>query len=51
MHHVRYHKIDLSCTLASQLEKKLLVEFPVFLVLLQEEAKQYLLVGEESNTG
>lgn len=47
----KYYTIDIQKSLASQLSGKHILEFPVFLVLLPDEAKDYPLVGQESTTG
>ena len=46
---VRYFKLDLSQTLASQLQHKTVIEFPDLLVLLPEQKADYKLIGEESS--
>jgi len=46
---VRYYSLDLTQSLASQLEHKTIIEFPEFLVLLPTQIADYKLMGESSS--
>jgi len=47
---VRYYKLDLKQSLASQLEHKTVIEFPTLLVLLPHQVPDYNLIGDSSGT-
>ena len=49
---VQYHRISIGeCTLASQLQDKTIIEFPIFMVLLPEEVVDYQVIGSSNNAG
>lgn len=49
---VQHYQLDLNeHTLASQLEGKIIVEFPVFLVLLPDEVADYEVIGKSKCAG
>ena len=49
---VQHYQLDLNGhTLASQLEGKTIVEFPVFLVLLADEVAKYKVIGKSKTAG
>ena len=46
---VMYYKIDCTTHLSAVLQGKVIVEFPVFLVLLPEEVEEYTLIAEDED--
>ena len=51
INNVKYHRIEPSQTLAQCLQGKRIIEYPVFLVLLPGEARQYPLLDAKSESG
>lgn len=48
---VRYHEMDLSLSLAQNLQGKRVIEYPILLVLLSTEVKEYPLMDTQLAAG